>query len=91
MRTKYKVRYDVAGHKKGDVVMVTDFPAGTNMSALVNGYFLTVDEVEPVTCPACVEQGSKRPPRFESVEALHEHYADKHGGLMPPSEEDLDG
>jgi hypothetical protein len=91
VKRNYKVRYAVAGHEKGALVTDKDFAAGVNTQALVDGAFLTVEEIEPVACPACIEQEVKRPPRFDSIEKLHEHYADKHGGLMPPSEEDLDG
>ncbi len=90
MRTNYKVRYAVAGHKKGDVVTAADFEAGINVPALVDSQILTVDSVEGSACPACAEQGMKRPPKFDTLEQMHEHYAEKHAGLIPPAEDDLD-
>ena len=89
MQTKYKVRYDVAGHKKGDVVSASDFAEGVNVPALVDGHFLTVDSVEGSACPACVEQEVKRPPKFDTIADMESHYAEKHAGLVPPTEEDL--
>ena len=90
MKTKYKVRYAVADFKKGDVVYASDFAEGINVPALVDSQILTVDSVEGSPCPACVEQGVKKPPKFDTLEQIHEHYADKHAGLVPPSEDDLD-
>jgi hypothetical protein len=89
VKRNYKVRYAVAGHDKGALVTDKDFAAGVNTQALVDGGFLTVEEIEPQACPACIEQGMKRPPRFEKLEELREHYAEKHAGLQPPTEEDL--
>ena len=37
-----------------------------------------------VACPACVEHGMKRPPRFDTADALAEHYAEKHPALVIP-------
>ena len=89
MKPMYKVRYAVAGHKKGDVVRASDLPAGVNVPALVDSQILTLDSVEGSACPACGEQGMKRPPKFDTLEEMHEHYSDKHPGLVPPTEDDL--
>jgi hypothetical protein len=89
MKRNYKVRYALAGFDKGAVISDADLPAGTNTEALIASQILTVDSIEPVACPACVEQEMKRPPKFETVEALRDHYREKHAGLVPPSEEDL--
>jgi len=89
MNRTYQVRYALAGHDKGTKLTDKDLP-GINTAALVDGGFLKVVGVDPVPCPACVEQGNKRPPRFESVEKLREHYVEKHAGLEPPREEDLE-
>ena len=40
---------------------------------------------EVMTCPACVEHGLKRPPKLDSEDALTEHYAAKHAGLVKPT------
>lgn len=39
---------------------------------------------EEMTCPICKET-MKRPPRFDSAEALSDHYADKHAGFVVPA------
>jgi len=90
MNRTYQVRFAVGGHEKGMKLTDADLP-GVNTAALVEGGFLKVTGVEPVPCPACVELGLKRPPQFKSVEEARDHYADKHAGLEPPGEEDLDG
>ena len=90
MKTNYKVRYDFAGFAKGDVIAASDFPAGTNVPALVESQFLSVDNVEDSACPACIEQGMKRPPKFGTMQELHDHYEEKHPGLVLPTEDDLD-
>lgn len=39
-----------------------------------------------VPCPACVEQGVSRVPKFDDIAGLSKHYADKHPALVPPDE-----
>lgn len=89
MKRNYTVRWPIVGHEKGDKIGDDDLGAGVNADALVAGGFLRVTGVEPVACPACVEQGLKKPPKYESIEELRDHYADKHAGLEPPGEEEL--
>ena len=91
MKRTYKVRYAIAGHEKGASVTDADFATGVNTQALVDGGILTVTDTASVACPACVEQEMKRPFKAKSLEEMQEHYADKHVGLQPPDEEDLDG
>jgi hypothetical protein len=44
------------------------------------------DKAEKVPCPACVEQKLSRPPKFDDLEDLRQHYADKHPALVAPDE-----
>lgn len=44
------------------------------------------DAPEKVPCPACVEQGLKQPPKFDELDGLLDHYAEKHPALVPPAE-----
>ena len=90
MKRKYKIRYAIAGYDKGDVMAESDFAAGTNVPALVDSQIVSLDSVEDSACPACIEQGMKRPPKFGTMQELHDHYEEKHPGLVLPTEDDLD-
>lgn len=83
MKKKYKVvgPHSIAGHPPGDSFEAEEL---AHEQALVDGGHLEVKVVEKLACPACVEQGMKRPPKFDSYEELPEHYAEKHAGLVPP-------
>jgi len=44
------------------------------------------EKPEKVPCPACVEQEMSRPPKFDDLDDLRKHYADKHPALVAPDE-----
>jgi hypothetical protein len=86
---KYKVAgpFDVLGHKPGETI--TQIPDEINVEALLASGAITPadgeDEApEKVPCPACVEQELARPPKFDDLEKLQKHYADKHPALVAP-------
>jgi hypothetical protein len=92
MKRAYKVgARPVAGHEPGASITDKDLPEGVNVDALLAGGLLELDDgkkgsqtTEKQTCPRCVEEGMKRPPKFETQDELAEHYAEKHGGLVVP-------
>jgi hypothetical protein len=89
MTKGYKVAgpFPVLGHQPGEVFEHDFDPA---IEALhLEGGTLELDDgssapAEKVPCPRCVEEGSKRPPKFDDVAALQKHYADKHPALVAP-------
>lgn len=86
---KYKVSgpFSVLGKQPGETI--TQIPDEINLDALLEAGALelaTGDDEKPekVPCPACVEQKLKQPPKFEALDDLQKHYADKHPALVAP-------
>lgn len=89
MNKVYKVtrrKGGVFGLPYGSEVTADLEPA--NERALVAGGHVKVVGSWKQACPACEEQGRKRPPRFSSHLELAEHYADKHPALAVPEGEE---
>lgn len=77
---------ETLGHKPGETFSA-DLTADQE-SFYIDGGHLAVgtDQEAPdkVPCPACVEQGLARPPKFDDPSKLEKHYADKHPALVAP-------
>ena len=82
--SKYKVigPKAITGHQPGDSFESDDPAMALNVGAHLERVAVKV------VCPACEEQGKSRPPRFDSHEALLEHYGKTHAGLVPPDKEE---
>lgn len=81
-------RYDT---KPGETVTLDEDAPDVVLNVEIGALTLATEAEEESTepekepCPRCVEEGMKRPPKFEAVEDLREHYADKHPGLVAPT------
>src|SRR5438128_176449 len=74
------------GAMPGEVIQLDGDDAGVALN-LAAGILVEGDKrPEPVRvpCPACSEQGMKRPPKFSAAAELGAHYAEKHPALVTP-------
>jgi hypothetical protein len=95
MKHNYKVRHQLEMrmptriYKKGETITAKDLD-GLNVEALIMSGWLRDEGVDPVPCPACIEQKVKSPPKLKSLEDAQAHYSEKHPALAAPeTEEDL--
>lgn len=94
--TTYTLTVRAYGKQPGDEIDLNadDSLVRLNVVAgvLVEGKVQKVD-AQKMTCPLCAEDlEMKRPPKFESVAELEEHYADKHPAFVVPAwSADTDG
>jgi len=84
------MKYTVAGAQPaydaqpGDEVNLDPADAGVSLNVDAGVLVPVAGQVLKMTCPACVEQGVKRPVKFGSPDELAEHYGEKHPALVAP-------
>lgn len=88
-KRKYTVAgpHAILGNQSGET-FTAEIPVAQEERLLASGALVLGEGAEPkpekFACPACVEHGLKRPPKFESLDELQAHYQEKHQGLEPP-------
>jgi hypothetical protein len=85
MDRQFTVNVAAYGAAPGETVTLNASDPRVQLNIAAGVLTLVKDQPpEKHPCPACAEQGVKRPLSFATSDELQAHYAEKHPGLVPP-------